>query len=91
MGAVTIDSIDNRIDTVTYQRIKGTTVTICTITMVNGFSVIGHSACVNEHEYDGEIGREIAYKNAFEQLWALEGYLACESRYREECAPCAAN
>ncbi len=82
MSAVTLASIDSRIDTVTYHLLRGTTVTVCEIKMVNGFVVIGHSACVKPEDFDAKIGQEIAYENAFQNLWQLEGYLAAEDRYR---------
>jgi hypothetical protein len=48
--------------------------------MVNGFSVRGESACVDPRNFNMEIGRNIAYRNAFNSLWALEGYLLAERR-----------
>lgn len=49
--------------------------TICIICLKNGFKVIGHSACVSPENFNQKTGREIAYKNAEQQIWALEGYL----------------
>ena len=83
MSAVTNQSIDNRIDTVSYYRLPGTTVTICQIKMVNGFTVLGESACVNPADFDQEKGEQYAHENAREKLWPLEGYLAAERRYQE--------
>ena len=83
MSAVTNQSIDNRIDTVTYYRLPGTTVTICQIKMVNGFVVLGESACVNPADFNQEKGEQIAHDNAREKLWPLEGYLAAERSYQE--------
>lgn len=83
MSAVTIGSIDARIDSVDYLQIPGTTLTICIITMVNGYHVIGESACVNPDDFDKEVGESMAYNHAFDQIWPLEGYLAAERRYQE--------
>ncbi len=82
MSTVTRTQIDNRIDTVTYARIAGTTLTICAIKMVNGFSVTGESACVDPEEFDWEIGQKFAYEKAYNKLWELEGYLTSESTYQ---------
>lgn len=49
--------------------------TICIITLRNGFTLVGTSACASPENYDENIGHEIAYKNAREQIWALEHYL----------------
>lgn len=57
------------------------TMTVCIITMLNGWRVVGTSACVSKDNYNKEIGDRIAYDNAFRQLWALEGYLLAEEQY----------
>lgn len=49
--------------------------TICVLTLVNGFTVTGESACVDPANYDRELGESIARKNAVEKIWMLEGYL----------------
>lgn len=56
-----------------YQRF-GETTTVCALILCGGFTVIGHSGCLNPDDFDEQIGRDIAYKNAFEQLWQLQGY-----------------
>ncbi len=54
-------------------------VTLCFITLRNGFTVIGHSGVVYDENFDGQIGRDLAYKHAYNQIWPFEGYvLACE-------------
>jgi len=49
--------------------------TICVITLKNGFTLVGKSACASPENYDEHIGRQIAYEDARKQIWALEGYL----------------
>lgn len=49
--------------------------TFCVIELVNGFTVVGYSACVSPENFDLSIGKEVAYKKAEDQIWALEGYL----------------
>ena len=68
----------SRMKNVAYFVLPDTTCTICNITMVNGFGVRGESACVDPRNFDQAIGREIAYENAFQKLWELEGYLLAE-------------
>jgi hypothetical protein len=48
--------------------------TFCVLVLKNGFTVTGQSACVSAENFDPKIGEEIAYKNAFEQIWPLMGY-----------------
>lgn len=57
-----------------YRHVPGTTMTICVLTLANGFHVIGESACLDEAAFDAEEGEIIARANAVEKLWPLEGY-----------------
>lgn len=57
-----------------YHRVPDTTVTICAITLKNGFTVVGDSACIDPENFDHSIGEQVAYNNAFEKIWQLEGY-----------------
>jgi len=50
------------------------TSTIAAVRLPNGFTLIGHSACVSPEMFNKEIGEEIALDNAKQQLWSLEGY-----------------
>lgn len=77
---VTKEGIEKRITKTDYMVLPNSTVTICNITMVNGFSVRGESACVDPRNFDMEIGRQLAHRDAFSKLWQLEGYLLAERR-----------
>ena len=50
------------------------TLTICTLVMENGFTVVGTSACADPANFDVNVGRAIAKQNAVNQLWPLLGY-----------------
>lgn len=56
--------------------------TFCVLTLKNGFTVTGESACASPENFDPEIGRKIAYQNAREKIWQLEGYLLKEKLYQ---------
>ncbi len=58
--------------------------TICILSLENGFTVTGESACASPENFDEKMGREIAYKNAREKIWQLEGYLLKEKLYQAE-------
>lgn len=49
--------------------------TICVLTLKNGFTIVGKSACASPENYDAELGGKIAREDARKQIWALEGYL----------------
>lgn len=53
----------------------GTTLTVCALTLQNGFQVTGESAAASPENFDEEIGKKIARDNARNKIWALEGYL----------------
>lgn len=48
--------------------------TFCVLVLRNGFTVTGRSACVSPENFDAEIGRNIARKNAVQKVWPLMGY-----------------
>ena len=48
--------------------------TFCVLVLRNGFTVTGESACASPENFDVEIGRKIARKNAVEKIWPLMGY-----------------
>lgn len=49
--------------------------TFCVLTLRNGFMVTGESACASPENFDADIGKKIAFTNAREKIWLLEGYL----------------
>ncbi len=57
-----------------YYVFPGTTLTVCCLTLENGFTVTGESACASPENFDKELGRKIARDNAKGKIWALEGY-----------------
>lgn len=64
----------------------GPTLTLCKLTLDNGYTSVGQSACVNEANYNQEIGERVAYDNAFKNLWPLFGFLLAEMNFVKEQA-----
>ena len=83
MNKVTKESIDAKIKEVHYQRLSDK-ITHCIIILENGFQVTGESACVDPANYNQEIGEKIAYENAFDKIWLVEGYLLQEDLFRKK-------
>ncbi len=48
--------------------------TFCVLTLANGFTVTGESACASPENFDAELGRKIARANAVNKVWPLMGY-----------------
>jgi hypothetical protein len=69
------DDIDAAVSGIQFHVFPGTTLTVCCLTLKNGFTVTGESAAASPSNFDAEIGKDIAFKNAREKIWALEGYL----------------
>jgi hypothetical protein len=78
---LTLDDIQSKIESATYLNPVGT-LTIAILTLTNGYTVTGESSCVNTDDFDADVGKKIAYENAEEKVWMLEGYLRKEIAYR---------
>lgn len=48
--------------------------TICILTVENGFTLIGKSAPASAANFDADLGRKLAYEDAIRQIWPLMGY-----------------
>ena len=80
MQKLTLDYIKSLIVNVEYQRF-GDTLTVCVLTLRNGFTVTGKSACIHTENFDESIGKIVAYDDAVDKIWELEGYLAVQRNY----------
>ena len=80
---LTIEDINNSVITEQYYVFPGTVLTVCALTLQNGFVVTGESAPVSSENYDQAIGRKIAKENAVNKIWQLEGYLLKEKLSKE--------
>jgi len=58
-----------------YYVFPDTSLTVCCLTLSNGFNVTGESACASPENFDESLGRRIARDNAKQKIWVLEGYL----------------
>ena len=72
---ITPDQIDAKINHEQYYVFPGTTLTVCALTLSNGYIVTGESASASPDNFDGDLGRKIARESARNKIWALEGYL----------------
>jgi hypothetical protein len=78
---LTPDNIDNVIADSDFYVFPKTQLTVCCLTLKNGFNVTGESACASPENFNKEIGEKIAYNNARNKIWQLEGYLLKEKLY----------
>lgn len=82
---ITEEDILNAIIGEDYHRFADSTVTVCCLTLRNGFNVIGKSACASKENFDEELGNAIAKQNAINEIGQLEGYLLKQKLYEELC------
>jgi len=81
---VTPQHIESIIISEDYYVFPGTTSTSCLLTLKNGFTVHGQSACAHPDNFDKEIGQKYARENAFDKIWILEGYLLKQRLYEQQ-------
>ena len=78
------EKVDGAIVSEAYHVFPGTTTTVCALTLKNGFVVTGVSAAASAANFDEGIGRKIAFTNARDKIWELEGYLLKERMHVAE-------
>lgn len=71
---LTPTQIDEQIKNKEFWRVPNTTTTVCALTLQNNFVIIGKSASVSFKNFDQELGEEIAFNDAREQIWQYAGY-----------------
>ena len=59
----------------------GTTHTVCVLTLKNGFTATGESACIVPDNFDADRGREVALGKARDKVRTLEAYLMRQRIY----------
>ena len=82
MKKLTPDAIQSLIVNTEYQRFE--LLTICVLTLKNGFKVTGQSSPVSAENFNADIGKQIAYNNALDKIWELEGYLLKQRLYEHQ-------
>ena len=78
---LTPEIIDATIKDVQYHVFPDSCHTVCCITLINGFTVIGASACVSPKNFNRELGEKVSFKNARNEIWQLEAYELQQNLY----------
>ena len=81
---LTPDLIDSKVLSKAFHVFGDTCLTVCCLTLENGFTVTGESACASPENFNVEIGQKIAFENARDKIWMLEGYLLKQRLFEEE-------
>lgn len=80
---LTPDLIDAAILSEDYHVFPNTTLTVCCLTLKNGFTVTGESAAASLINFDREIGKKLSRERARDKIWQLEGYLLKEKLFQK--------
>ncbi|CAB4159606.1 Phage protein (N4 Gp49/phage Sf6 gene 66) family [uncultured Caudovirales phage] len=80
--SVTLNSIQDKVQKTTYTLLPDGKTTICQLHMENGYTINGHSACVDPAQYNQALGEKYSYEDAINKAWPLEGYLLAERRHQ---------
>ena len=71
---VTKEMVDDEILSAQYYQFDGTTVTVCCVTLKNGFTLVGKSACANPDNFERALGESLAFEDARQQCFAFLGF-----------------
>jgi hypothetical protein len=71
---VTAQDVDEAIARESYTRLSGSTTTVCELTLQNGFTVLGESACADPANFNQELGERLSHGQAKNKIWAFLGY-----------------
>ena len=71
---VTPEDVDSEIQSEQYHVFEGSQLTVCCLTLRNGYTVTGESACASPANFDTEIGRAVSRNNARNKIWGLLGF-----------------
>lgn len=83
---LTPDLIDSKVKSRAFHVFGDTCLTVCCLTLENGFTVTGESACASPENFDKEIGEKIAFEQARNKIWMLEGYLLKDNLHMKSLA-----
>lgn len=83
---ITPEQVDAQIQRVQFHVFEGSQLTVCCITLRNGFTVVGESACASPENFNAAIGEKIARDKAREKIWPLLGYALREQLNRPAAA-----
>jgi len=79
---ITPSAIDKVIALEQYHVFEVSRLTVCCLTLINGYAVVGTAPCAHLDNFDAETGEKVARDDAKRKIWALEGYLLKEMLFK---------
>jgi hypothetical protein len=77
----TPEYVESLIKEEAYYVFPGTTITVCCLTMLNGYGVTADSACAHPANFDEELGRKIARKKAIDKVYQFAGFMVKQAQF----------
>ena len=75
---VTTEMVEAEIESSQFHHFRDTTVTVCCLTLKNGFTVVGKSACANPKNFEVMLGQQLAYDDEKQQVYSYLGFRLCD-------------
>ncbi len=76
---VSIDDVKRKIVQEQFIQPFGTNLTLCVLTLKNGFSATGEFVSADPDDFNEQLGQKIARAKAIEKAMELEGYLLADN------------
>lgn len=76
---VTIEQVEAAIVDETYTVLPNGRTTVCQLTLDNGFTVEGLSACVSKENFSAELGNKFSRQRAVDEVWKVLGFRLADS------------
>ena len=78
---LTLDYLKSRISSEHYHYFEATRTTVCSVMLVNGFSITVSVVCSNTEQYDETVGRRHAFSKVLDKIRKREYYLLKQRLY----------
>jgi len=87
MKRVTIEEIEEKVANVEYIFPESCPrMTLCVLTMQNGFSISGQAVAADIENFNENLGREMSRKDALTKMWPIESYLRFEKEDNDDAS-----
>lgn len=81
---VTPQDVQDAIVNKTFTLLPDGRTTICQLTLYNGFTVYGSSACVSIENYNQELGERYSEEKAIDRVWEVLGAVLADRLHKKE-------
>ena len=80
---VTLQEVEDAITDETYTVLPDGRTTVCQLTLYNGFTVEGSSACVSIENFNAELGNKYSRQRALDEAWKVMGFRLADRLWQQ--------